>query len=146
MNENRSQFTMQEWETFFSVLYHFNRYCESARTTFYGYSSNYARLHELLSNYRTAPPDDWGHRFIDIQVKNSLRAATSAEDKQLHNFIVLEYITDTKRSRYAICNALHISRTAYEEARKRALDRLCVLVCGFGGVEWWEPGNTVPQF
>lgn len=139
MNEIKSRFTAQEWDTFFSVLESFDHYCQSARAAYYGYSCNFSRLYDLLCGYRTTPPDDWGRQFIDVQIRESLRAAKSAEDKQLHNFIVLEYIAETKRSKYAICRALHISRTAYEDARKRAIDRLCVLVFGAGGIEWWKP-------
>lgn len=100
------------------------------------YEQYRAWLTAALETYRDMPPEARQRRFVDRLVEQSRSAATGAEEKALHNLVVLEYITGTKRSKMAICRALHMGRSAYQQDKQRAIERLCVLAFGIDGIDW----------
>lgn len=114
------------------------------------YEKNREIIVEALKAYRDTPPDDAVRRFIDWLMKKSLRSAQNDPDgKKYHNLIVLRYISSTKRSKKAICDALHIGRACktthkgremqcYEAVTDSAIDRLLVLAFGMDGIDWDE--------
>lgn len=99
------------------------------------YEMNLMWLKTVLAAYRSIPENARHRRSINRLIERSRDAATGTEEKKLHNLIVLEYITDTERAKSAICEALHISPDRYEEAKQRAIDRLCVLAFGVDGLD-----------
>ena len=105
------------------------------------YQQKFEWLAAALTEYRDTPPKAWKQRFVDGVLKSSSRTIYDDEQKKLHNLIVLEYISETRRTKSAICKALHISRQNYEIVKKNAIDRLCVLAFGVDGIDWSCPKN-----
>lgn len=97
----------------------------------------YWLLH-TLETYRDTPQDAAERKFIDRLINKSRHAATNEQEKQYHNLIVLQYITDTRPAVQRICAALHIgrSKTNYETVTGHAIDRLLVLAFGIDGINW----------
>lgn len=95
----------------------------------------YWLLH-TLETYRDTPSGDAGRKFIDWLMERSRQAADNAEEKKLHNLVVLRYITDTRPPKRRICNALHVGRQNYERTTEHAVDRLLVLAFGLNGINW----------
>ncbi len=92
----------------------------------------------MLATYRDKPQLERG--LVDKIVRISQKAAkTDPEEKQLHNLIVLRYITDTQLSVQKICAALHIGRNKpnYEAITNHAIERLMVLTFGLDGINWY---------
>ena len=101
----------------------------------------YWLLH-TLETYHSTPPGKPEREFIDRLIDRSRRAAGSAEEKRLHNLVVLRYITATRPPKQRVCNLLHIVRQGYEAVTEHAIDRLLVLAFGVNGIDWDEEGNT----
>ena len=102
------------------------------------FPDNYAAISSALETYRQRKPDEWQRRFLDSIASRSLQAVASAEDRKLHNFIILTYISSEQRSRNQIGKAIHISLSKPEHiiTERKARSRFCALSFGTDGLEW----------
>lgn len=87
-----------------------------------------------LGTYRNAGPHVRG--FVDRAMAVSLRCAETAEDKRLHNLLVLRFMAEQSFSVNRICKALHMSRSRFRQMTDASIDRLMVVLFGVDGIEW----------
>ena len=103
------------------------------------YERNRELLTDALESYRSLTKGSYVHAFIDrlMEVSRS-SAGTNQTEKQYHNLIVLQYITDTHLSVHRICATLHIGRQRenYQAVTANAIDRLMILAFGVDGIDW----------
>lgn len=71
-------------------------------------------------------------------------AGNCAEEKRLHNLIVLRYMAESRPPKQRICRLLHAGRQSCEAVKAQAIDRLPVLAFGISGVDWGDRRSGTP--
>ena len=101
------------------------------------FEANREWLVNTLESYRSLPSESGRRVFIDRLIEVSRNAVgINKTEKQYHNLIILQYITDNRISVQRICGALHIGRQNYKAVTAKAIDRLMILAFGVDGIDW----------